>query len=240
LDLHLSNGYHRLAFNAKIIVIDLLTAFARISTGISPNPKGVISMRQRDLIPFFALAFMIAWGILALFIFASEMMVRLFGSLTGQHPLFYLAVYAPAIAALTLVLNAILRGNRGPQRHRDTAFQQFARQYPASCVFPLAIDQSPVAGCTALRYLVIRGGCGYRGLVEPGCDVLAPRCNKRCAPKMKCLRSLTGGTSGMPNFTLDGNVSFYNDRLTIHQAIKNDPSFNFAHHLVHHQGQTIM
>lgn len=61
-------------------------------------------MRQRDLIPFFALAFLIAWGILALYIFASETMVRLFGSLTGQHPLFYLAVYAPAIAALTLVL----------------------------------------------------------------------------------------------------------------------------------------
>ena len=61
-------------------------------------------MRQRDLIPFFAMAFLIAWGILALYMFASASMVRLFGSLTGQHPLFYLAVYAPAIAALTLVL----------------------------------------------------------------------------------------------------------------------------------------
>jgi hypothetical protein len=61
-------------------------------------------MRQRDLIPFFAMAFLIAWGILALYMFASETMARLFGSLTGQHPLFYLAVYAPAIAALTLVL----------------------------------------------------------------------------------------------------------------------------------------
>mgnify|MGYP001033191114 FL=1 len=61
-------------------------------------------MRQRDLIPFFAMTFLIAWGILALYIFASETMARLFGRLTGQHPLFYLAVYAPAIAALTLVL----------------------------------------------------------------------------------------------------------------------------------------
>jgi hypothetical protein len=65
---------------------------------------GVLSMRQRDLIPFFAMTFLIAWGILALYMFASETMARLFGSLTGQHPLFYLAVYAPAIAALTLVL----------------------------------------------------------------------------------------------------------------------------------------
>jgi uncharacterized protein len=61
-------------------------------------------MRQPVLIPFFAMTFLIAWGILALYIFASETMVRLFGSLTGEHPLFYLAVYAPAIAALTLIL----------------------------------------------------------------------------------------------------------------------------------------
>ena len=60
-------------------------------------------MRERDLIPFFTMAFIIAWGILGLYIFASETMVRLFGNLTGEHPLFYLAVYAPAIAALVLV-----------------------------------------------------------------------------------------------------------------------------------------
>ena len=61
-------------------------------------------MRQRDLIPFFTMTFLIAWGILGLYIFASEIMIRLFGNLTGQHPLFYLAVYAPAISALTLIL----------------------------------------------------------------------------------------------------------------------------------------
>ena len=61
-------------------------------------------MHKRDLIPFFAMAFLLAWGILALYMFASESMVRLFGSLTGQHPLLYLAVYAPAISALALVL----------------------------------------------------------------------------------------------------------------------------------------
>jgi len=61
-------------------------------------------MRQRDLIPFFAMTFLIAWGILGLYVFASDTMVRLFGNLTGEHPLFYFAVYAPAIAALTLIL----------------------------------------------------------------------------------------------------------------------------------------
>jgi membrane protease YdiL (CAAX protease family) len=60
-------------------------------------------MRQTDLIPFFAMTFVIAWGILGLYIFAAESMVRLFGSLTGGHPLFYLAVYAPAIAALAVI-----------------------------------------------------------------------------------------------------------------------------------------
>lgn len=60
-------------------------------------------MRQRDLIPFFTMTFLIAWGILGLYIFASETMARLFGNLTGEHPLFYLAVYAPAISALVLV-----------------------------------------------------------------------------------------------------------------------------------------
>ena len=66
--------------------------------------KKAADMPQRDLIPFFAMTFLIAWGILALYLFASQTMVRLFGNLTGEHPLFYLAVYAPAIAALILVL----------------------------------------------------------------------------------------------------------------------------------------
>ncbi len=60
-------------------------------------------MRQTDLIPFFAMTFVITWGILGLYIFASETMVNLFGNLTGQHPLFYLAVYAPALAALAVL-----------------------------------------------------------------------------------------------------------------------------------------
>ena len=65
---------------------------------------GLFTMRQADLIPFLAMTFLIAWGILGLYICASETMVRLFGNLTGQHPLFYVAVYAPAIAALVVIL----------------------------------------------------------------------------------------------------------------------------------------
>ena len=56
-----------------------------------------------SLVPFFLVAFCLAWGILALFIFVPDKMTALFGELTGQHPLFFLAVYAPAIAAFIVV-----------------------------------------------------------------------------------------------------------------------------------------
>lgn len=54
-------------------------------------------------IPFLLISFGLAWGILGLYIFLSEKMVSVFGQLTGNHPLFFLAVYAPAIAAFILV-----------------------------------------------------------------------------------------------------------------------------------------
>jgi membrane protease YdiL (CAAX protease family) len=57
-----------------------------------------------SLAPFLVIAFGIAWGILALYIFLPERMAALFGEITGMHPLFFLAVYAPAIAAFAVVL----------------------------------------------------------------------------------------------------------------------------------------
>ncbi|GGC59634.1 hypothetical protein GCM10011362_05030 [Marinobacter halophilus] len=51
----------------------------------------------RAMILFLVLTFGIAWGILAAFIFLPETMVGLFGEITGQHPLFYLAVWAALI-----------------------------------------------------------------------------------------------------------------------------------------------
>jgi hypothetical protein len=50
------------------------------------------------------IAFGLAWGIIALYILLPEQMAGLFGEISGQHPLFYLAVYAPAIAALAIIL----------------------------------------------------------------------------------------------------------------------------------------
>lgn len=56
-----------------------------------------------SLVPFLLIAFGLAWGILALFIFLPDQMSGMFGELTGQHPLFFLAVYAPAIAAFIVI-----------------------------------------------------------------------------------------------------------------------------------------
>lgn len=68
----------------------------------------------RSFIPFLLISFGLAWGILGLYIFLPERMASVFGQLTGNHPLFYLAVYAPAIAAFIVVAHngglADLRG----------------------------------------------------------------------------------------------------------------------------------
>lgn len=68
---------------------------------------------------FLVLTFGIAWGILAAFIFLPEIMVGLFGEITGQHPLFYLAVWAPAISAFIVVFR--LSGLEGLRRHLGRA-----------------------------------------------------------------------------------------------------------------------
>jgi hypothetical protein len=70
--------------------------------------------------PFLVIAFGIAWGILACFILLPEQMTRMFGRLTGQHPLFYLAVYAPAIAAFSVI--SYRSGVEGLRRYLSRLF----------------------------------------------------------------------------------------------------------------------
>lgn len=62
------------------------------------------SFSTANLIPFLIITFGLAWGILGLYVFLPVQMAAIFGELTGNHPLFYLAVYAPAIAAITIVV----------------------------------------------------------------------------------------------------------------------------------------
>lgn len=65
--------------------------------------------------PFLFISFGLAWGILGFFILLPAPMIAIFGKLTGQHPLFFLAVYAPAIAALIIV--ARRGGMKGLRRY---------------------------------------------------------------------------------------------------------------------------
>ena len=53
--------------------------------------------------PFLLIAFGIAWGLLALHIFMPEPARARFGEISGSHPMFILAVYSPAIAAVVVV-----------------------------------------------------------------------------------------------------------------------------------------
>ncbi len=66
------------------------------------------------LLPYLLIAFGLAWGILALFTFSTEAITNLFGEISASHPLFILAVYAPAVAAFTVVL--IHSGTSGLKR----------------------------------------------------------------------------------------------------------------------------
>ena len=60
-------------------------------------------MNFRSLIPFFAITFALGWGILALLIFFPIQAEAIFGPMGYTNPLFILAVYSPAIAAIFLV-----------------------------------------------------------------------------------------------------------------------------------------
>ena len=58
---------------------------------------------SRLLLPFLLITFGLAWSLFALFLVATDWIESTFGPLSGSHPLFILAVYAPAIAALVLL-----------------------------------------------------------------------------------------------------------------------------------------
>ena len=64
---------------------------------------GGVGIPFRSLTPFLLVTFGVTWGILGLYIAFPDGMTEVFGELTGQHPLFFLCVYAPAIAAFILV-----------------------------------------------------------------------------------------------------------------------------------------
>lgn len=62
-------------------------------------------MTRRTLFVFFILTFGISWGILSLFVLFTAQAEAMFGKLGYTNPMFILAVYAPALSALGLVLH---------------------------------------------------------------------------------------------------------------------------------------
>lgn len=61
-------------------------------------------MKIRSLLPYLAITFGLAWGLIALLMLFPQQITTVFGALSAKNPLFILAVYAPAIAAFILVL----------------------------------------------------------------------------------------------------------------------------------------
>jgi hypothetical protein len=62
------------------------------------------SISSRTLLSFLLVTFTITWGILGSYIWFPEAMAARFGALSGSHPLFFVATWAPAIAGLGVVL----------------------------------------------------------------------------------------------------------------------------------------
>ncbi len=56
------------------------------------------------LIGFFVLTFAITWGVTGMYIVAPDWSSSTFGEISGSHPFFFLATWAPAISAFVLVL----------------------------------------------------------------------------------------------------------------------------------------
>lgn len=71
---------------------------------VSPNRP--VRIPTPALMVFFGLTFAITWGLIGLYVFQPEWASQTFGAISGSHPIFFLATWAPAIAALTLALCA--------------------------------------------------------------------------------------------------------------------------------------
>ena len=56
------------------------------------------------LIAFFAITFAITWGVIGSYILWPDAATARFGQISGSHPFFFLATWAPAIAAFVVVL----------------------------------------------------------------------------------------------------------------------------------------
>lgn len=73
-----------------------------VAQGTTPAPRPGMTMRTLGL--FFALAFGLSWGPMSLYMLFNDQLRLVFGEMGYTNPLFILAVYAPAITGIGLVL----------------------------------------------------------------------------------------------------------------------------------------
>ena len=87
------------------------------ATGVSVRPpsasKAGADLPFRVIVPFLLGTFGLTWGLFALFVAAPAPVARWLGSPSGTHPLFVLAVWAPALAAVAVVGRATGRAGLG-------------------------------------------------------------------------------------------------------------------------------
>lgn len=57
-----------------------------------------------SVLVFFVLTFTITWGVIGSYIFWPDAMSARFGAVSGSHPFYFLATWAPAIAGVSVVL----------------------------------------------------------------------------------------------------------------------------------------
>ncbi|MEM1151711.1 MAG: type II CAAX endopeptidase family protein [Pseudomonadota bacterium] len=67
-------------------------------------PTRAFQVPSHALIGFFLLTFALTWGIIGIYIVAPDWSSSTFGEISGSHPFFFLATWAPAISAFALVL----------------------------------------------------------------------------------------------------------------------------------------
>lgn len=69
-----------------------------------PTNSSIHPVPAAALLPFALITFAISWGILGLYIYFPSQATGWLGEITGRHPAFVLAVWAPAFAAFAVVL----------------------------------------------------------------------------------------------------------------------------------------
>lgn len=67
-------------------------------------PTRTFSVPSYSLIGFFLLTFAITWGVIGMYIVAPDWSSSMFGEISGSHPFFFFATWAPAISAFVLVI----------------------------------------------------------------------------------------------------------------------------------------